>query len=291
MRLPFIKMHGLGNDFILVDGVSRELPAEDWSSLARLVNDRHRGIGGDGLILILKGESAPFKMRMFNPDGSEAEMCGNGIRCVGKYVWEAGLWRRENVPVETGAGLLDLKLNIEGNRVVSVTVDMGKVRTKRGEIPMQGPPEEEALSFELQVNGASFLAGGVSMGNPHCVIFVPDVEEVDLEEWGPKIETHPLFPERTNVHFAQVLSPREILQRTWERGAGKTLACGTGACAVQAVAYLTGRTEEEALIHLPGGDLFIAIKDDRTVLMTGPAEAVFEGVWETVYAAPERVLR
>ncbi len=291
MPLRFLKMHGLGNDFILLDGVSEPLPSADWATLSQLVNDRHTGIGGDGLILILKGDSAPIKMRMFNPDGSEAEMCGNGIRCVGKYVWEAGLWRGENVPVETAAGVLSLKLNIEGDRVASVTVDMGKVRTRRGEIPMQGAPEDEALSFEITVNGVSFHASAVSMGNPHCVIFVPDVHEIDIEQWGPKIETHPLFPERTNVHFAQVVSPKEIIQRTWERGAGKTLACGTGACAVQAVAHLTGRTENEALVHLPGGDLLITIKGDRTVLMTGPAEAVFEGVWETLYAAPERVLR
>lgn len=291
MPLPFIKMHGLGNDFIIVDGFSVSPPPLDWHALSKIINDRHEGIGGDGLILILRGDTTPVRMRMFNPDGSEAEMCGNGIRCVGKYVWEAGLYRKENLPVETGAGILELKLNVVGDRVESITVEMGKARTKRGEIPMQGNPEEEALSFDLNVNGDSFIASAVSMGNPHCVIFVPDVTQVELDYLGPKIETHPLFPERTNVHFAQVISRTEIVQRTWERGAGRTLACGTGACAVQVSAYLTGRTDCNALIHLPGGDLLIAVKDDRTVWMTGPAEAVFEGVWETAYAAPERVLR
>ncbi len=273
-------MHGLGNDFVVVDAVSEPPPSTEFGNLARRVSHRRLGIGGDGLILILPGEKAPFRMRMFNPDGSEAEMCGNGVRCVARFVRERGLTGLDTVPIETGAGLLDLYLALDGDRVTSVRVNMGPARTLRGEIPMQGPPGEEALAFEFEASGRRFVGTAVSMGNPHCVVFVPDADAVPLRSIGPEIEHHALFPQRVNVHFAQVVSPRELIQRTWERGAGATPACGTGACACLAAAFLNGLTDRRATVHLPGGDLEIEMAEDRTVYMTGPAEAVFEGVWE-----------
>lgn len=276
--IEFTKMHGIGNDFIVVDAYTKPAPSEDWSALSRLMNDRKFGIGGDGLILIEKGDRAPFRMRMFNPDGSESEMCGNGIRCVARYVHERGLTDLVEIPIETGAGLLQLGLRDDAR---FVRVDMGIARLKRGEIPMTGPKDEPAKRFDIPAGGGSFSATAVNMGNPHVVMFVPNVEQVPLEALGPEIEKHPLFPNRTNVHFAQVVSPTFLIQRTWERGAGATLACGTGACAVLVAAVENGLAERTATIRLPGGDLQIEYQTDGRVFMTGPAEFVFDGVWES----------
>lgn len=264
-------MQGCGNDFILVDAIE-SLPSQGLPELSREINDRRYGVGGDGLILVLRGDNAPFRMRMFNPDGSEAEMCGNGIRCFAKYVRERGLIEGGAVPVETGAGLLNLEFVDD-----LVRVNMGKARILRGEIPMAGAAQETAAAFQIDIDSQTFTATAVSMGNPHCVVFLDDVAAVPLEDWGPQVETNKLFPNRTNVHFAQVVSPTEIIQRTWERGAGATLACGTGACAVAVAGALNGKTERTATVHLPGGDLKIEYTEDGTVFMSGPAEFVFDG--------------
>lgn len=277
--LPFIKMHGIGNDFIVVDATDGGLDIQQASELSRAINDRKYGVGGDGLILVMKGDRAPFRMRMFNPDGSEAEMCGNGIRCVAKYVREHGLTDLNPIPIETGAGLLELETQGSSREVAGVRVNMGIARLLRGEIPMTGDPTEQASNFELEVPGARLIGTAVSMGNPHVVIFVEDVGSVPLETWGTAIENDPMFPQRTNVHFVQVLGRSEVRMRTWERGAGATLACGTGACASVVASHVTGRTERCALAHLPGGDLEIEYAQDGTVYMTGPAESVFEGRW------------
>jgi diaminopimelate epimerase len=264
-------MHGLGNDFVIVDGV-RNSYALDGAAASQKVNDRRLGIGGDGLLFVEKGDDAPFRMRMFNPDGSEAEMCGNGIRCVARYLHDQGLSSEKPLAIETGAGIL--KLEVVGDQV---RVDMGKERHLRRDIPMAGDPALAAIGFDIEFAERRFKASAVSMGNPHCVLFVDSVDGVPLEQWGPLIEKHDLFPQRINAHFVEVVSDSELRMRTWERGAGATLACGTGACAVGVVAELAGVCTGEMLIHLPGGDLIIEVGEDRTVFMTGPAEYVFEG--------------
>lgn len=270
-------MHGIGNDFVLLDAFGETLPRLDFEELSREMNDRRFGIGGDGLILVEKGHEAPFRMRMFNPDGSESEMCGNGIRCFAKLLQERGYSGDGAVQVETGAGILTVQLESNG----WVRVDMGKARLTRGEIPVQGEPAE---TFVEQPIG-SYRGTAVSMGNPHLVIFVPDVEAIVLEDLGPKLEHDPLFPQRINVHVAQVLDSSHLRMRTWERGAGITLACGTGACAVAVAGQVTGRSEPQVDIRLPGGHLKIEVMDDRSVFMTGPAEKVFVGDWNVRPAA------
>jgi diaminopimelate epimerase len=275
MTLQFTKMHGLGNDFIVVDAV-RNVWSFDTAAASVKVNDRRFGIGGDGLIMVEKGASLPFRMRMFNPDGSEAEMCGNGIRCVARYIHDQGLFAENPIPIETGAGNLSLQLMEDEH----VRVDMGKERHMRGDIPMAGDPAAPAVGFDLEVAGRRLRAVAVSMGNPHCIVFVDDVSSVPLEVWGPAIECHEMFPNRTNAHFVQVVSDNELRMITWERGAGATLACGTGACAVGVAAELTGVAGKDVLIHLPGGDLRIEIAEDRTVFMTGPAAYVYKGEFE-----------
>jgi len=264
-------MHGIGNDFVIVDTLRDGLPPGDLSRLSQEVNDRRIGIGGDGLILLEKGEAEPFRMRMFNPDGSESEMCGNGIRCFAKLLRDHRHTDSSQIPVETGAGTLVVELLADGQ----VRVDMGRARLTRGEIPMTGPAEE---TFQDQpVN--DYRGTAVSMGNPHLVIFVEDAALVDLAKEGSRLERSPLFPHRTNVHFVQVLGRDSLLQRTWERGAGVTLACGTGACASAVSAYLTGRASRRSEVRLPGGNLQIEYLEDGRVTMTGLAETVFEGDW------------
>jgi diaminopimelate epimerase len=268
-------MHGIGNDFVLIDAMRQQIPERDLPALARKLNDRRFGIGGDGLILVDRGEGSHFKMRMFNPDGSESEMCGNGIRCFAKFVRDHGLTTDEVIPVETGAGLLELQAQPDGQ----VRVDMGRARLLRGEIPVSGDPEERFIEQSIEVDGQTFTGTAVSMGNPHLVIFVAEAAEVPLEVWGPLLENHALFPNRINVHFVQAMGREELIQRTWERGAGVTLACGTGACACAVAAFETGRADRNVLVHLPGGDLRIEYREDGRVFMTGPAETVFEGRW------------
>lgn len=263
-------MQGIGNDFVMIDRlIGSDLP-DDLPALARKLNDRRFGIGGDGLILVERGDSAPFRMRMFNPDGSESEMCGNGIRCFARLLRDHGHFQEDTVDVETGAGILTLTL-IGDNRVC---VDMGVAKLTRGEIGMTGPEKERFVDLPV---GDGFHGTAVSMGNPHLVIFVPEASSVELSLAGPRLEHHPEFPRRVNVHFVQVTDRSHLIQRTWERGAGITLACGTGACACAVAAALTGRAERSVEVTLPGGRLDIVYQEDGHVLMTGPAETVFEG--------------
>ncbi|HVT13084.1 MAG TPA: diaminopimelate epimerase [Fimbriimonadaceae bacterium] len=269
--MRFTKMHGIGNDFVMVDTLANGYPDGDLAELSRQVNDRRFGIGGDGLILVEKGDSAPFRMRMFNPDGSESEMCGNGIRCFAKLLRDHGHTREARIPVDTGAGRLVVELLPDGR----VRVDMGMARLHREDIPMLGEGKETFV--EQRVDG--YVGTAVSMGNPHLVIFLDDVSIVDLAEEGSRLEHCELFPNRTNVHFAQVLENGILLQRTWERGAGATLACGTGACSVAVAAHLTGRAPRKSEVRLPGGRLEIEYLEDGRVLMTGPAATVFDGEW------------
>jgi diaminopimelate epimerase len=276
--MRFTKMQGIGNDYVYVDGFSQEPPV-DPSALAVAVSDRHFGIGSDGLILILPSEQADARMRMFNADGSEGEMCGNGVRCVAKYIHDHGIATRERVSIETGRGILALDLEVENGKVRRVRVDMGPPILKSAAIPTT-LPGDPPVNVPIEVDGQTFATTAVSMGNPHAVVFVPDVDAFPLEVVGPIFERHPAFPRRVNVHFVQVLSSQEVKMRTWERGSGVTLACGTGACSVCVAGVLTGQTGRTILAHLPGGDLTLEWPDDQaSVFMTGPAVEVFSGEW------------
>jgi diaminopimelate epimerase len=280
--MRFTKMHGIGNDYVYVDGFAEKLA--DPVSVARKISDRHFGIGGDGLILILPSDKADVKMRMFNADGSEAEMCGNGIRCVAKYAYEHGLSKANPMKVETGAGVLALQLHLDGTTVAQVTVNMGQPILALPNIPVDPEKVARIRENEYRLNLAStdesLPVVLVSMGNPHAVTYVPDVAAVDLNRLGPAIERHPAFPRRVNAHFVQVISRAEVKMRTWERGSGITLACGTGACAVCVAGVLIGRTDRKILAHLPGGDLSLEWREsDNNVYVTGPATEVFSGQW------------
>lgn len=276
----FIKMHGLGNDFVIMNFMLGE-PNRDWAKEARQICDRHFGVGADGLVLLLPSDQADFQMRIFNPDGSEAEMCGNAIRCVTRYVYERGLVSDTVVTVETGAGILVPELvlgDLGDENSLLVRVDMGNPVLAPDEIPVKAEGNQ-AVRQILSAVGEEITFTAVSMGNPHCVVFVPELDKVDFYKLGPAIETHPLFPRKTNVEFVQVVNPGEVKVRVWERGAGETLACGTGACAVGVAGSLNGLTERKVSVHLPGGKLDIEWADNGRVFMTGPAEAVFEGNW------------
>ena len=275
--IKFTKMHGIGNDYVYVNLSEEQVP--DPVSLAVAVSDRHFGIGADGLILIGPSDKGNVSMRIFNADGSEAEMCGNGVRCVAKYAWEHGLAQGENVMVETRAGIKEVRVQVKDGRVVSARVDMGEPRLRRKDIPMTGPSDERCVEAPLRVAEEEPRVTCVSMGNPHCVIFVPAVQDIALERLGPAIENHATFPERTNVHFVQVIKQDEVRVRTWERGSGITLACGTGASAVCVAGALTSRTGRRLLAHLPGGDLQLEWSEDNHVFLTGPATEVFTGEW------------
>jgi diaminopimelate epimerase len=275
--LRFTKMHGIGNDYVYVNLFDETVP--DPASLAVAVSDRHFGVGADGLILIGPSHEADVSMRIFNADGSEAQMCGNGIRCVAKYAYDQGIVTGDTVRVETRSGIKTIQLFIESGLAVRARVDMGEPRLTRGDIPMTGPSSEQCVSAPLTAGGQEFEITCVSMGNPHCVIYVNDVEDVDLVRVGPAIERHAAFPERTNVHFVQVVGLGEVRMRTWERGSGVTMACGTGASAVGVAGVLTRCTNRRILAHLPGGDLEIEWAENNHVFMTGPAAKVFNGEW------------
>jgi diaminopimelate epimerase len=267
-------MHGIGNDFVMVDCVNGEVPPVDPVALARKVCDRKFGVGADGLIYVEREGADLFRMRMWNPDGSESEMCGNGIRCVAKLLVDEGVVTeaegRSGIPIETGAGRLVLEVLESG----MVRVDMGKAWLTRGEIGMTGPSDEQFVSQDI---GGGLNGSAVSMGNPHLVILVEDASKVDLNVLGPRLEHHELFPARTNVHFVQVVDRGHLIQRTWERGAGATLACGTGACASAVASFLNGGSDRNVEIDLPGGRLKIEYAEDGRVFMTGPAETVYDG--------------
>jgi diaminopimelate epimerase len=271
--IPFTKYQGLGNDFVLIDNRTQREPMLS-SEQARQVCDRNFGIGGDGVIFLLPSTSQPHAMRIFNNDGSEAQMCGNGIRCLAKFMRELNIPTEDGgYSIETKAGLIVPKFDGE-----QVTVDMGPPRLRAEEIPTTLVPKgEKVLNLPLPEPWSRFNVTMVSMGNPHAVIFVDDLNAVDLVNWGPAIESHPAFPERTNVHFVQVLHPTHLKVKVWERGAGPTLACGTGACAILVAAVLNQKAEKRATVELPGGPLEIDWHDNDHVFMTGPAQKVFVG--------------
>jgi diaminopimelate epimerase len=312
--MRFTKMHGAGNDYVYVDGQAERLPQApaELALLAKVISDRHRGVGADGLILILPSTVADLRMRMFNADGSEAEMCGNGIRCVAKYAWDHGLAKRNPVRIETGSGVLTLKLEITGDLVQRVTVDMGQPILEAGKIPTTlAPPAERVVDLPLPADlDAKWLAAGatvgqpnwikqcglicdpgsgrplvtcVSMGNPHAIFYCADAAKIPLLAVGPLMEAASVFPRRVNVHFVQVAAADQVIMRTWERGSGITQACGTGACAVAVAGVLTGRSHPRVIAKLPGGDLELDWQMDATgagsVLMTGPAVEIFSGDW------------
>jgi diaminopimelate epimerase len=288
--LPFAKMHGCGNDYVVVDAFHHEVG--DPAALARAVCARRTGVGSDGLLLAMPGTDVSLRMRMFNVDGSEAEMCGNGLRCLVKFALERGLvpWVDEG-EVETGAGVLAWTAHAvagEDGRphVEEVTIRMGRPELERARIPMRGPPGR-VVDESLDLGDASLVVTAVSMGNPHAVTWVDDVGAVELPAIGPRVEHHVAFPNRTNTEFVEVVSRGEVRQRTWERGCGETEACGTGACAVAVAGVLTGRTDRELLIHLRGGDLHVTWEEEAQggqVRMRGPATQVFEGAWPLGWA-------
>ena len=273
--IKFTKMHGLGNDYVYMDAIHQNI--ENESSLAQFVSNRNFGIGSDGLILICKSEVADFKMRMFNSDGSEAEMCGNGIRCVGKFVYDKGLTDKKELSIETLAGIKILQLNVENGKVKTVRVDMGEPILTPKEIPVISQ-EEPVKNLKLQAEDREFKFTCVSMGNPHAITIVDNTAEFDVETYGKILEVDKAFPNKTNVEFIEIVDKNHIKMRVWERGAGETLACGTGACASVVTCVLNNLTENIVEVELLGGSLEIEWnKQDNHVYMTGPAVTVFEG--------------
>ena len=274
--MKFTKMHGAGNDYVYINGFEEQV--NDPAKLAIAVSDRHFGIGSDGLIMILPSEIADIRMRMYNADGSEAEMCGNGVRCVAKYAADYSLVNSDEIKIETGAGVLPLKLHFGSDgRVDRVRVNMGPPRLMPSEIPVKTENETMIIDQPLQVLDRTFDITCVSMGNPHCVIFVDTIDDFPVERYGREIEHHPMFPSRINVEFVELVSRSEVKQRTWERGAGETLACGTGASAVTVAGVLSGRTERAITNRLLGGSLQLEWSEAGDVFMTGPATEVFHG--------------
>lgn len=273
--LPFSKMHGAGNDYVYVDANLMDI--DDFQNLAVKISDRHFGVGADGLVVITRSEEADFGMRMFNADGSEAGMCGNASRCVGKYLYEKGLTDKTRISLETRSGIKILDLHVDGGEVKSVTVDMGSPSTAACDIPVNAPYTQ---NIPVVAGGEERLFSCVSMGNPHAVTFVQATEGFDVEGTGRYVENMPLFPQRTNVEFVQILSPAEINMRVWERGTGETLACGTGACASVVASVLCGKCGRKVRVHLLGGDVEVEWNEtDGHVYLTGGAEWVFEGLY------------
>lgn len=277
VEVVFWKMHGLGNDYILIDNRCGEISEEALSQLAKKLCRRRFSIGADGVLFLYSSDVADVKMRIFNADGSEAEMCGNGIRCLAKYCYENGIVTKDEMDIETLSGIKHVWLEAKGGRVLSVTVDMGSPSFEGRDIPVL--ERERFIDEELNVNGEKFKATCLSLGNPHCVIFVDDVEVFPVEYYGPRIERHHLFPKRINVEFVQVLGRNLVKVRVWERGVGETLACGTGACASVVAGSILDRTGDECIVQLLGGEL--KVKYDRSsskVFMSGPAEVAYRGI-------------
>lgn len=274
--MKFTKMHGLGNDYVYVNCFQEKV--ENPSEISKIVSDRHFGIGSDGLILIKPSDVADFRMDMYNADGSQAEMCGNGIRCVGKYVYDYGLTDQTRVSVETLAGIKYLDFQVEHGKVSQITVDMGTPELRAELVPVVSE-QEQVINETIHAAGKDWKMTAVSMGNPHCVIFIDEpVKDFPLEEVGPQFESHERFPKRVNTEFIQVLDRKTVNMRVWERGSGETMACGTGACASAVAAILCGYTEDEITLHLLGGDLKVCWdREEDRVYMTGPATVVFDG--------------
>lgn len=275
--MKFTKMHGCGNDYVYVNVFEEQI--ENENELSKKVSDRHFGIGSDGLITIGPSEVADFRMRMYNADGSEGNMCGNGIRCVGKYVYDHGMTDQTTVTIQTKSGIKTLKLNVADGKVETVRVNMGAPILKAEQIPAISPSGSDQVIHEvIQVDGKEYPVTCVSMGNPHCITQMTDVMHLDIEKIGPAFEHHPMFPDRVNTEFIEVLSPREVNMRVWERGSGETLACGTGACATAMACIVNGFTEDQVTIHLLGGDLLITYdREENTIYLEGPATTVFTG--------------
>jgi diaminopimelate epimerase len=271
--MKFWKMHGLGNDYVVIDNREEKIVDAEAAELARKLCRRRFSVGADGILFVSKSAVADVKMRIFNTDGSEAEMCGNGIRCFAKYCYENGIARKSELVVETLAGNKRSWVTVERGIVQSVMVDMGVPVLERSKIPMLG--EGTAVNIYLQINGETYKATCVSVGNPHCVIFVDAVDDFPVQQIGPKIESHSVFPEKTNVEFAQVLNENEVKVRVWERGCGETLACGTGACATVVAGNLLKKLGGKVRVHLLGGDLTVEYAE--RLLLNGSAEKVFEG--------------
>ena len=279
--LTFSKMHGIGNDYIYINCFQETVT--DPEKLSIFMSNVRFGVGSDGLVLILPSEVADFRMRIFNADGSEAMMCGNATRCVGKYVYEHGMTDKTEVSLETNSGIkyLTLYVNEATNKVDAVKVDMGKAILKPAEIPV-ADDGDRFIAKPVVVDGVSYDMTCVSMGNPHAVVFLPEIDSLDLEKMGPSFEHHPLFPNRVNTEFIRVIDDHTLQMRVWERGSGETFACGTGACAAAVASVLNGycKREQEILIHLRGGDLLIIYHNDESVTMIGPATFIFEGKME-----------
>jgi len=275
--LKFTKMQGIGNDYVYVNCFEEDI--KNPSELSIAISDRHFGIGSDGLIMILPSPAADARMRIFNADGSEAQMCGNGIRCVAKYLYEYGIKKSDRMTIETAAGLKTIELTVVNEDVTQIKVEMGTPELLRNEIPMLGE-NKQVVNEPLQVNDSVLYVTCVSMGNPHCITFVDDVDSIVLDVTGKAIENHELFPERINAHFVQQISANKVKMRTWERGSGETLACGTGAVATGVACVLNNLTERIISTQLPGGELMVEWTGDNKTYMTGPAEIVFTGQWD-----------
>ncbi len=273
--MKFTKMHGIGNDYVYVNCFEESI--KNPSEVSKFVSDRHFGIGSDGLILISPSEKADFRMNIYNADGSQAEMCGNGIRCVAKYVYDYGLTDQTEISVETLAGIKYLKLRVENGKVATVEVNMGAPILEPKEIPV-AVDINPVVDVPVEVKGKTYRMTCVSMGNPHAIIFMDNVKELDIKSIGPYFENHPVFPKRTNTEFVEVLDKNTVNMRVWERGSDETLACGTGACATTVACILNNKTEDEVTVHLLGGDLKIRWdREENLVYMTGPATVVFDG--------------
>lgn len=276
--MDFVKMHGLGNDFVFIEDKTGQ--DKDYTVLARAMCNRHTGIGADGLIVIVDSRVADVRMRIINSDGSEAEMCGNGIRCFAKYVYDSGIIEKKQFTVETPAGIMEPEITVGAdNKAKLITINMGRPSFNRSEIPMEGA-DGRVLNEDLCVDGENWKITSLLMGVPHTVTYVDDVDSVDIEKIGPLFEKHEAFPKHTNINFAQQMDDRTVKVRTWERGAGATLACGTGSCSVAVASFLNGRTGREVDIQLPLGTLHIEYREeDGNVYMTGPAAVSFTGTW------------
>lgn len=272
--MKFTKMHGAGNDYVYINCMNN-IPANP-NELAVRISNRHYGVGSDGLVLILPSEKCDFRMRMFNADGTEAEMCGNATRCIGKYVYDKRLTDKTEITLETNAGIKRLSLFVSEGKVSKVTVDMGEPILQARDIPVNADMEQ-VKGYPLDVDGRKIKVTCVSMGNPHAVVFVDTITDDDVFVTGRKLEVHPFFPQKTNVEFCKVISRDKLSMRVWERGTGETLACGTGACATLVAAVINGLCDRRAELQLLGGRLFIEWRDDNHIYMTGPAVTVFEG--------------
>ncbi len=288
MSLPFAKMHGLGNNYIYVDLTHTPPDTLDLPALARRVSDVNFGVGSDGLIAILPGRTGHFTMRMFNADGSEAQMCGNGIRCVGKYIYDHGLSKERRLLIDTGAGVRTVELEVHAGRAVRARVDMGPPILEPKEIPFISDQPAPIVNECLDVGDQTFTIAAVSMGNPHCVIFCDQLTDELVLGVGPHIERHERFPQRTNVEFVQILDGGRLRMRVWERGSGETMACGTGACAVGVAAILKGIARYEVTVELLGGELYVEWPQGRSVYMTGPATEVLVGEFTNEWLSGDR---